>query len=518
MAQIQPVAAAQHSLFGYTGDRRSHDGYLGTFNARVPVLVVDADNGWVLSGFFHDVGPLFMDMDGSPFGTDVDFWRAALLKSVLVRFALPANSDRNVALAGCSFMYGWSIKDVDVTKASSGEEDEHVVHVTMTTVPLPNKWHDPAQPAPIFVEVNMHRPDFQFFKPDSVMMFGETFQAAAWLVLVPGGCVNVVFGSRCCDFAEQQFSFLRNLTDQSRVTKSDAILTGEVPIKLRLDWLSGTIAAVYSTDPRGVAERVRVACLQPAKNHIVAAGLHETLDHYIRELTGTQAGFACSLDGSDLARWATIWNRQTSSNNNPEMDLTHPQLNFILTVLRSSHVSTVLLAGSRFTGVMECVLEKHADSFRYVDITNFEQHESFKECFPDDDTGLRISGQLYVQQMLADAVCLTVGPHSGATDHLGLNGFPVVFYTASDHPAHPRMPRLCNHCSWWECVATGSMKSLKQARQLALEDPLATNTGMGPQGEERLSHAIMAAIACQSGATEFANNRQPLESIAFSGV
>jgi len=385
---------------------------------------------------------------------------------------------------------------VDEWRGGWIEEDEFVVHVTMTTVLLPCVRVFPGQPYPIFVEVNYHRPDFESFKADSVMMFGETFQAAAWLVLVPGGCVNVVFGRLSRDFAEQQFGFLRALAGGSRVTKSDGILTGEVPIKLRLDWLSATIAAVYSTDPRGVAERVRSACLQPAINHIASAGLHATLDHYVRKLTGTLAGFAFSLDGSDVDGWVTIWNRQTTTNNNPQMDLTYPQLDFILTVLRAAHVNTVLLAGSCFTGSLELVLALHADSFRYVDITNFEQHEGFKACFPDDATGLRISGQLYVQQMLADVVCVTVGPHSGAMDHLGLSGFPVVFYTASDHPAHPRMPRLCRQCSWWECVATGSWQELRQARSMAGVFSLAPfNTGLSPEGEERLSQAIMAAIA-----------------------
>merc|ERR1712150_330560 len=102
-----------------------------------------------------------------------------------------------------------------------------------------------------------------------------------------------------------------------------------------------------------------------------------------------------------------------------------------------------------------------------VALTGFWKTDRFQQCFGD---GALFSAQCYIQLAFQDHICLNLGPHSGGTDYIGMIGSPVIFWTATDHPAHPRMPRLTQQCPWWWCLPVGSVADFKAAKEMGFSD------------------------------------------------
>ena len=98
---------------------------------------------------------------------------AADLQITKQRAVLQSNDPCNVALAGSRSILQFMVQ----------QEEDHV------------QLEAPNDTICLWVELNMHRPDFErSFRPNSVMMFGETFHCAALVALDRRFGVNVVLG------------------------------------------------------------------------------------------------------------------------------------------------------------------------------------------------------------------------------------------------------------------------------------------------------------------------------------
>ena len=221
----------------------------------------------------------------------------------------------------------------------------------------------------------------------------------------------------------------------------------------------------------------------------------------LREVFTREAVQTCSLKGTELLKAALdldvtqwegtrtvgIWNRVTKTENNALFDMSVPQFTFLGNLLEDCGVHRIVIFGDTLADAPKAAVGKLA--VEVVDLTEFWKREDFKRCFGDGVVDF--SAQCYIQLELQNFVDLNLGPHSGGTDYLGFMGSPVIFWTSTDHPAHPRMPRLTEYCSRWWCVPVGSWENIKAARE---------EGGFPETGERLLTTAIQYALSATASA------------------
>ena len=443
----------------------SFDGFKGKFFADL-ALFVDLGGFFVVRGTCANVAKdLTFTKDGVTIkleGSTKELQSLAVGASV----TFINNYSEHPQLGGCTF------ESVYLVRAVEEWDDEKGVYNFVLQLSSSPSTHT----CSIFVDLNMHNPEAPGpFKPQNVYMFGETMQAAAVLALTNHVGVNVLSGTENKYFAEGQFGVLRRVArSPMAVTSTESSVMGSTAVKVKLDRITTFISEAFKNNPQ---ETVRVLRQAFTRDAIEWASATEQ---------GQGAELLKAAVGVDVTDWkdtmtVAIFNRLTLTSNNVHFDMSAAQIALLGNLLKESSVARLLIFGDKLTKSQQTAL-LHS-SLQVVDLTQFWQRDSFTKCFGE---GRHISAQCYVQLVLQDYVSLCLGPHSGGTDYCGLMGLPVIFWTSSDHPAHPRMPRLTEYCAWWWCVPVGSTDAIKAARDEA---------GFPNTGKDMLTKAIQYALA-----------------------
>ena len=366
-------------------------------------------------------------------------------------------------LGGCAFESAYLVRAVE-------EWEEKGVYNFVLQLSSSLSTH----PYSIFVDLNMHNPEAPGpFKPQNIYMFGETMQAAAVLALTHHMAVNVLSGTTNKYFAESQVGFLRSVAKcPMAVTSTESSVMGSTAVKIKLDRMTTFISEAFKKDPQETLRVLRQAFTRVAIQLCPLKG----------------AALLTAALGVDVTEWkdtktVAIFNRITPTSNNAHFDTSAKQIAFLGNLLKESSVARLVIFGDSLTESHQTAVQ--ALELQVVDLTRFWHFDSFTECFGE---GMHISAQCYVQLLLQDYVSLCLGPHSGGSDCCGFMGSPVIFWTSSDHPAHPRMPRLTEYCAWWWCVPVGSTDEIKAARE---------ETGFPETGKDMLTKAIQFALGCE---------------------
>ena len=297
----------------------------------------------------------------------------------------------------------------------------------------------------LWTELNMHRWDFEGpFKPDSVMMFGETFHCAALVACNPRFAVNVVIGEANCAMGHQQYNFrLSAASDPNQVsfTTSTCVQT-QGPPKIRLDSCTSIIANKLSTD---LAWSTRL-------QQLFISGALQCVEHFGRELIMKDCFGVDTYEV--LERPAiSVFLRKTPTRNNPEIDVTPKHAQRVFDAARDLGIKTLLLFGDRVSFIDDL----DSDGLKNIDLTQIFRTPGFLKHFELQ----LISAQCLLQYWLQDIVSATLGPHSGGTDHCCFVKSKCIVWTSTDHPAHPRIPRSAAACGGWlKLVPVGEMKSI----------------------------------------------------------
>ena len=455
MASIKTALSMEYS--GAT----SFDGFKGT-NFADSALFLDKEGSFIVRGtcagiakdltFSKDEKTL--NIEGS---TEEDFRR--LVNGASITFN--NNDPKHPQLGKCTFETTYVVRGVEEWQKDTGVFDLELQMCSCFKISTPSS---------IFVDLNMHNPDAAGWKPQNVYMFGETMQAGAVLALTHQMGVNVLTGTSNKIFAEGQYNFLRSVArSPMSVTTTESSTMGPTHVKVKLDRMTSFISEAFKTDPEGTLR-------------------------LLRRVFTAQARLRCGLEGDELlaaalgldvkawkgTKTAAIFNRLTPTSNNDHFDLTVSQIAFLGNVLKESGVDRVIIFGDDLTEPQQKAI--HELEMEVVDQTRFWKCDAFAQCFGD---GVDISAQCFIQLVLQDYISLCLGPHSGGTDYCGFMGSPVIFWTSSDHPAHPRMPRLTEYCSWWWCLPVGSTMEIKAAKE---------ESGFPETGKENLRKAIKHAL------------------------
>ena len=440
----------------YTGGI-SFDGFKGKYHAGM-ALFAEKDGMFVVRGTIDGiVKDLYFLKPGVDYYEEITFQGAIFseseLKDVVAKFK--NWEPRHCQLGGCVF----DSSTFNVSKIESISEGVYEVYL----------YNVGGAAYAVYVDLNMHNPAAPgVFKPTDVKMFGETIQVAAAMALTRHLGVNVLSGveKSSQEFADSQLRFLRGTAKQEEcVTTSVASVMGSTPVKIRLDRITTFIAEAFTKDPSSTLQLIQHAFTREAKNKCSLHG-----PRLLKEALGL-----------DIAAWrgsktVGIFNRITPTDNNPHMDLTAAQIEFLVKAVGKYPdlqpgcsvpwypVTRVLVFGDTLTAVQKAAFGNVkgllGSALEVIDLTNFWKWDSFKKCFGTD---VDFSAQCYIQLALQQCVSITLGSHSGGTEYLGFIGSPVIFWTSTDHPGHPRMPRLTASCDWWWCIPVGSTNEIKAA-------------------------------------------------------
>ena len=413
----------------YIGDI-SFDGFQGIFSAGL-CLFVEKQGMLVARG---KVPGILKDLAFSKDDVDINFEDALASQDVEVKFK--NTEPKHCQLGGCVFESIFKVQKIETIA-----EDVFEVFLTLYASPTGSAYS-------FFVDLNMHNPEARGWKPENVMMFGETFQCAAALVLSSHVGVNVLVGDKNIKYAESQVRFLRSTAKcPYSVTSSVASQMGSTPVKFKLDRITPLIAEVLADPGTPVLTMLRDAFTKEARE--------------VCPLEGEQ--LLKSALGLDVTIWTgktiAIFNRITGTANNNHFDLSAPQITSLGSVVQAAGATRMLVFGDHLDDLQKEAVDSL--ELEIADLTSFWKWDCFQQCFGCD---VNFSAQCYIQLALQSYVCLNLGPHSGGTDYLGFMGSNVIFWTSTNHPAHPRMPRLTAKCDWWSCIPVGSTEEIKASR------------------------------------------------------
>ena len=408
----------------------SFDGFKGKYAGQC--VFVEKQGMFVVRG---DAPGIQQDLDFSANGVAMNFEVARHAQDVEVKFK-NTEATTHGQLGGCSFASTFKVCSIE-----SDSEGVFEVFLTLSAAPTEAQYS-------VFVELNMHNPEGPArYKPKNVMMFGETFHCAAVLALSPHVGVKVLQGDEKPKVAESQVRFLKSTAKcPDYVTTSVASVMGETGVKVRLDRITPFIA-------EALAEQDTFTTILQNAFTKQARG--------VCELAGEQ--LLTSALGLEVASWTgkaiAIFNRITTTNNNSHFDLSAAQISWLGKAVIAAGATRMLVFGDQLDDLQKEAVDSLA--LEFVDLTSYWKWEIFQECF---GCNVDLSAQCYIQLTLQPYICLNLGPLSGGTDYLGFMGSNVINWTSTDHPAHPRMPRLIAQCHWWLCIPVGSTDEIKESR------------------------------------------------------
>ena len=310
-------------------------------------------------------------------------------------------------------------------------------------------------------ELNMHRPYFEgSFRHNSVMMFGETFHCAALVALDRRFGVNVVLGKANRILGDKLYEFISSVAtacDQVSSSQSISVLTTGPP-KIRFDRCTSIIAYCIAADP-SISERIR---------DLFISGALRLVKHWLPR------DVMLDCFGVDFFKMEcpviSLFLRKTPIKNNPEFDTTSLHVQGVIDLASSLGVKTLLLCGDRSAYVPSELQHRH---LVIIDLLQYYQSPGFLQLFGE----VPFSIPCLLQYWLQDIVFVTLGPHSGGTDHCIFVKSKCIVWTSTDHRAQPRMPRLAAASTdWWKLVP--------------VVETAAISCGFMPEGLRDLTNAL----------------------------